>query len=271
MKLTSKNGLAVLLLTMLIMLLPAVASAKDAFNPSIDSLPALGNDADEAISPDTYYCLDDDGSLTTVGASASNYNIYYHDGKITLNNAALQTGLYVSGGTVVELVGNNTANIKNDAVVSVSGTQYSPAIATYSGNPRPINISDSTVWVENCAFGLSGSQINLKDSDLTIDSKAYAFLAPVSFNYSYPVTLEAGTSEAAAVTIPANQVMTISYPDYLNLNKYAHIEYYVAPVPVPVPVTGDENPVRLWMAFIGIACLSFCVLGYSRRKRLNAK
>lgn len=113
-----KRFLSIILsLSMCLILLPAEVWAADSHD-----IPELGIGT-SSLSPNTYYLIGEDGSVTTTGADENEYNIYYASETriLTLQNAALTKALYVPYGTTVNLVGDN--QIGTESVQSSVGIQ----------------------------------------------------------------------------------------------------------------------------------------------------
>lgn len=147
-----------------------------------------------------------------VAANGTNSNVVIDGGTVTANSSFI--GLYTQANTDPGIV-----DIKNGAIVNVIGSgKAAPGIATYNQNQRPINIENSTVSVSNCGFGLSGSAITVKDSDVTVASTTYAFLKTPTLDYSTPVTISAGKGADSAVEIPVDSITSADYQ-----NKYVKI------------------------------------------------
>ena len=147
-----------------------------------------------------------------VAANGTNSNVVIDGGTVTANSSFI--GLYTQANTAPGIV-----DIKNGAIVNVIGSgKAAPGIATYNQNQRPINIEKSTVSVSNCGFGLSGSAITVKDSDVTVASTTYAFLKTPTLDYSTPVTISAGKGADSAVEIPVDSITSADYQ-----NKYVKI------------------------------------------------
>lgn len=94
-------------LCMIVALMPVTVMAKDSFYPTISG-PAFGSEY--PLGEGKYYLLNETGAPIETGASAENYNVYYHDTTVTLKNAHIKTGFYIPGGTTIELLGENTVS-----------------------------------------------------------------------------------------------------------------------------------------------------------------
>ena len=104
----------ILCLCMVFILLPGRASALD----SGPTIPALGIGSTEIL-PGEFYVLDEDtGKPMTAGADSSNYNVFYDPSAqtLTLRNAGLKSAVYVPGGTIVKLIGENLSGTEENAV-----------------------------------------------------------------------------------------------------------------------------------------------------------
>ena len=93
-------------LVLCLLLAPAAWAAVYPY-PPIETLHIGSHDGTE-IQKDTYYLVRGE-TVTTQGANADNYNIYYKDGTLTLRAAALPDYLLVPGETTIHLVGENTS------------------------------------------------------------------------------------------------------------------------------------------------------------------
>lgn len=164
-----------------------------------------------------------------IAASGTESKVVIDGGNVTVKSSFI--GLYTQAD-------NNpgTVEIKNGAKVKVIGAgNATPGIATFSGNPQPINIENSTVEIENCGFGLSGSEINLKESNITVSSTKNAFLKTPTLNYEEPVAILAGESADSAEKIPQEFATAETYQ-----NKYVKI-IRSTPVDVDVDVKVDVD------------------------------
>ena len=96
---------SLLCLCLILTFLPTAALAADYGNPE---LPQLGLGTREEVVANTYYLLDEAGSLTE--GTEDHYNLYFDDAAKTLflKDAVLKSSLYVPGGTTVDLDGENT-------------------------------------------------------------------------------------------------------------------------------------------------------------------
>lgn len=97
-------------LVLCLLLAPAAWAAVYPY-PPIETL-HIGSHAGTEIQKDTYYLVRGE-TVTTQGANADNYNIYYKDGTLTLRAAALPDYLLVPGETTIHLVGENTIGTKD--------------------------------------------------------------------------------------------------------------------------------------------------------------
>ena len=97
-------------LVLCLLLAPAAWAAVYPY-PPIETLHIGSHDGTE-IQKDTYYLVRGE-TVTTQGANADNYNIYYKDGTLTLRAAALPDYLLVPGETTIHLVGENTIGTKD--------------------------------------------------------------------------------------------------------------------------------------------------------------
>lgn len=91
----------------------------------------IGSHAGTEIQKDTYYLVRGE-TVTTQGANADNYNIYYKDGTLTLRAAALPDYLLVPGETTIHLVGENTIGTK-DAPTDVGIQGVTPGATIITG------------------------------------------------------------------------------------------------------------------------------------------
>ena len=115
---------------MLCLLLAPAAWAAVYPYPPIETLHIGSHDGTE-IQKDTYYLVRGE-TVTTQGANADNYNIYYKDGTLTLRAAALPDYLLVPGETTIHLVGENTIGTK-DSPTDVGIQGVTPGAITITG------------------------------------------------------------------------------------------------------------------------------------------
>ena len=116
-------------LVLCLLLAPAAWAAVYPY-PPIETLHIGSHDGTE-IQKDTYYLVRGE-TVTTQGANADNYNIYYKDGTLTLRAAALPDYLLVPGETTIHLVGENTIGTKDsptDVASKASPPGPSPSLA----------------------------------------------------------------------------------------------------------------------------------------------
>ena len=117
---------SLLCLCLILTFLPTAALAADYGNPE---LPQLGLGTREEVVANTYYLLDEAGSLTE--GTEDHYNLYFDDAAKTLflKDAVLKSSLYAPGGTTVDLDGENTIEqagtgiqVQGDGGVVIDGT-----------------------------------------------------------------------------------------------------------------------------------------------------
>ena len=121
-------------LVLCLLLAPAAWAAVYPY-PPIETLHIGSHDGTE-IQKDTYYLVRGE-TVTTQGANADNYNIYYKDGTLTLRAAALPDYLLVPGETTIHLVGENTMGTK-DSPTDVGIQGVTPGAITITGQaPAP--------------------------------------------------------------------------------------------------------------------------------------
>ncbi len=116
-------------LVLCLLLAPAAWAAVYPY-PPIETLHIGSHDGTE-IQKDTYYLVRGE-TVTTQGANADNYNIYYKDGTLTLRAAALPDYLLVPGETTIHLVGENTIGTK-DSPTDVGIQGVTPGAITITG------------------------------------------------------------------------------------------------------------------------------------------
>ncbi len=163
-----------------------------------------------------------------IAANGKESKVIIDGGKVTATSAFI--GLYTQSNSTA-----GTVEIKNNAEVHVVGKgNQTPAIATFSGNPQPINIENSTVSVSNCGFGFSGSQINLTNSTVTADASVCAFLATPTLTYTNGAKIQAGASSAE--TVEYNDI-TATADNYKE--KYVKIEPGAPKYDIDLPDQSD--------------------------------
>ncbi len=156
-----KRALAVFFsLVLVLALLPAGALAYQSGTIPYFGLP--GTDFDEDTF-DTYFLIDSNGNLTTEGASENSYNVYYDSAsnKLTLNDAALTSTVYVPGGITLELLGANTIGSEGD--VAGTGVQMNS-----DGGITVTGAGSLTAWV-NTEGIWAGNNESYTANDISID------------------------------------------------------------------------------------------------------
>ena len=165
-----------------------------------------------------------------IAANGTNSNVVIDGGNVTAKSPFI--GLYTQANEAPGIVA-----IKNDAVVKVIGAgNQTPGIATYNRNPQPINIENSSVIVENCGYGLSGSTINLKNSAIEVSSSGCAFLATPTLDYTYGCGVLAGETKDSAQEVLDSDADAATFQ-----NKYVKI--------TPKAITGivlDKSEMTLY-------------------------
>ena len=171
-----------------------------------NNLPAVGEGTEaQVIAENTYYHIAD-GKLYSTGASASNYNIYYANGEITLNNAALPTTLYVSGGTTVNLLGENrcTDSGTNRACIRV----MTDGDLTIQGTGRLTSQTDEGIIWANVVPNPTGNLILKGDITLNMPTdykgKVYVSHGDITIQDTVKFTGTAIQAQVGKVTITGN-------------------------------------------------------------------
>ena len=164
----------------------------------------------------------------TIDMSAVRTSVNARYGSIYINGSAKVIADHISADKNIEISGSaevNTVNIDADQKAVMKGnskvTVFEPeSQASYGGLYGDYGIdvlenaevsSSVRSGAFNAFYGLSGSAINLKDSDVTVASTTNAFLQTPTLDYSMPVTISADDDADSAVMIPQSSVTAADY------------------------------------------------------------
>ena len=211
MKLKKRLLAALLTFAFAFQLCPVSAFALDSVYPAITG-PALGSA--NPLTQGVYYLLDDNGIPQTTDADASNYNVYYHDTTVTLNDAALKTPLYVPGGTTIEFLGTNSSGSETDKVTT--------AIQTMTDGDLTITGTGSYTAYASSGDGIITGSKNADSGDIIIEGgKLDLTNVNTSVNARGGNVKIAGSADIEARTLSAAKDITITGNAKITAQKIA--------------------------------------------------
>lgn len=209
---------SLLCLCLILTFLPTAALAADYGNPE---LPQLGLGTREEVVANTYYLLDEAGSLTE--GTEDHYNLYFDDAAKTLflKDAVLKSSLYVPGGTTVDLDGENTIEqagtgiqVQGDGGVVIDGTgsleitSSTEGILVQSNSSGDIVIRGSThITLHAAAYGinLSGTgSVKIEEEAVVVSTGTQPAISGET------IVISGNTEVSANSSITADKVLTIT-------------------------------------------------------------
>lgn len=209
---------SLLCLCLILTFLPTAALAADYGNPE---LPQLGLGTREEVVANTYYLLDEAGSLTE--GTEDHYNLYFDDAAKTLflKDAVLKSSLYVPGGTTVDLDGENTIEqagtgiqVQGDGGVVIDGTgsleitSSTEGILVQSNSSGDIVIRGSThITLHAAAYGinLSGTgSVKIEEEAVVVSTGTQPAISGET------IVISGNTEVSANSSITADEVLTIT-------------------------------------------------------------
>lgn len=180
-KIHKQIGALFLSLVLCLTLLPMSVLAYDYPSQAIENL-SIGK---AEITEKTYYIVSD-GTVTSDGASADDYNVYYDNTTLTLNNAKLASAIYVPGGTTIELIGENVSGSEDKKVsigiqafssgsITITGSGSYEVYTDYEGIATVYGNTDSPngdIFIEGGTIDMHGAPISTRYGGITISGNA---------------------------------------------------------------------------------------------------